>query len=65
MEVALILVRSSIATGQDGSTQGSRTSSAKSGRSMTDVVRRESEFLRCRFTGTDDRGFILQPGDAP
>ena len=63
MEVALILVRSRIATGQDGSAQGRCTSSAKISRSMTDVVHREAEFPLCLFTGNDQRGFILQPGD--
>ena len=32
--------------------------------SMTDVVRREAEFPLCMFTGNDQRGLILQPGDA-
>jgi hypothetical protein len=31
---------------------------------MTDIVRREAEFPLCLFTGNDQRGFILQPGDA-
>jgi hypothetical protein len=53
-----------IATGQDGSAQGRCTSSAKCGGSTTDIVRRETEFPRCLFTGDDQRGFILQPGDA-
>jgi len=33
-------------------------------RSTTDIVRREAEFPLCLFRGNDQRGFILQPGDA-
>jgi len=31
---------------------------------MTDIVRRETEFPLCLFTGNDQCGFNLQPGDA-
>ena len=31
---------------------------------MTDIVRGEAEFPLCLFTGKNQRGFILQPGNA-
>jgi len=31
---------------------------------MTDIVHREAELSFCLFTGNDQRGFILRPGDA-
>jgi hypothetical protein len=31
---------------------------------MTDIVRRKAEFPLCLFTGSDPRGFTLQPWDA-
>lgn len=48
----------------DGSGRGHCTCSAKRGRSTTDIVRREAEFPLCLVMGKDQRGFILQPGDA-
>jgi len=54
-----------IATGPDGSAQGLlHVFGEEQSRSMTDVIRREAEFSLCLVTGNDQRGLILQPGDA-
>jgi hypothetical protein len=48
----------------DGDGREGCTSSAERGSSMTDIVRREAEFPLCLSMASDQRGFVLQPGDA-